>query len=50
MSYQVYPTARINEVYAKVIAYNLTRVIHGVYEHGVIPEFLRDQSALESLK
>ncbi len=33
-------TAQVNELLAKVIAYNLTVVIHEMYENGVNPEFL----------
>jgi transposase len=33
-------TAQVNELLAKVIAYNLTVVIHEMYENGINPEFL----------
>jgi hypothetical protein len=33
--------AQVNELLAKVIAYNLTIVIHEMYENGIEPEFLR---------
>jgi transposase len=34
------PTAQVNELLAKIIAYNLTVVIHEMYENGVDPQFL----------
>lgn len=34
------PVAQQNEVLAKIIAYNLTVLIHEIYEHGVVPDFL----------
>ena len=34
-----HPTARINEVLCKILAYNLTRVIHAMYEHGIEPVY-----------
>jgi hypothetical protein len=34
--------AQENELLAKVLAYNLTVLIHEIFEHGVTPEFLRD--------
>ena len=33
-------TAQVNELLAKIIAYNLTVVIHEMYENGINPEFL----------
>ncbi len=33
--------ARVNELLCKIIAYNLTVVIHEMYENGVEPEFLQ---------
>ena len=41
-------TAQVNELLAKVIAYNLTVVIHEMYENGIEPEFLN--SRLEKMK
>lgn len=35
------PVAQENELLAKVIAYNLTVVIHEMYENGIKPEFLQ---------
>ncbi|RQW78554.1 MAG: transposase [Methanothrix sp.] len=35
------PTAQVNELLAKIVAYNLTVVIHEMYENGIEPEFLR---------
>ena len=34
------PVAQVNELLAKIIAYNLTVVIHEMYENGIDPEFL----------
>ena len=34
------PTAQVNELLAKIVAYNLTVVIHEMYENGIEPEFL----------
>jgi transposase len=34
------PIAQVNELLAKIIAYNLTVVIHEMYENGINPEFL----------
>ena len=34
------PVAQVNELLAKIIAYNLTVVIHEMYENGINPEFL----------
>jgi transposase len=36
------PTAQTNELLAKVLAYNLTVLIHEIFEHGVAPDFLRE--------
>ncbi len=38
------PVAQVNELLAKIIAYNLTVVIHGMYENGIQPEFLQIKS------
>ena len=35
------PVAQVNELLAKIIAYNLTVVIHEMYENGIEPSFLR---------
>ena len=43
------PIAQVNELLAKIIAYNLTVVIHEMYENGIQPEFLRQQCALEDV-
>lgn len=32
--------AQVNELLCKIIAYNLTVVIHEMYENGIEPEFL----------
>lgn len=39
------PTAQVNELLAKILAYNLTVVIHEIFEHGIIPDFLRNPEA-----
>jgi len=31
----------VNELLAKIIAYNMTVVIHEMYENGISPDFLR---------
>ena len=38
------PVAQVNELLAKIIAYNLTVVIHEMYENGIHPEFLQLKS------
>jgi transposase len=38
------PTAQVNELLAKIIAYNLTVVIHEMYENGINPDFLQLKS------
>jgi len=38
------PTAQVNELLAKIIAYNLTVVIHEMYENGINPDFLQIKS------
>ena len=38
------PIAQINELLAKVLAYNLTVLVHEMYEHRQIPEFLQKRS------
>jgi len=35
------PVAQTNELLAKVLAYNLTVLIHEMCEHGVVPDFVR---------
>ena len=40
------PTAQVNELLAKVLAYNLTVLIHEIFEHGVVPDFLRDPACV----
>ena len=39
-------TAQVNELLAKIIAYNLTVVIHEMYENGINPEFLCNHCGL----
>ena len=39
--------AQVNELLAKVLAYNLTVLIHEIFEHGVIPDFLNEQEVQE---
>ncbi len=33
-------TSQVNELLAKALAYNITVLIHEIFEHGVIPDFL----------
>lgn len=40
--------AQENELLAKIIAYNLTVVIHEMYENGIEPEFLNGKSEKRS--
>ena len=40
------PTAQVNELSAKIVAYNLTVVIHEMYENGINPDFLQIMSLL----
>ncbi|MCI4327652.1 MAG: transposase [Thermoplasmata archaeon] len=35
------PTAQVNEVICKLIAYNLTVVVHEMFENGIAPEFVK---------
>ncbi len=42
------PTAQVNELLAKIVAYNLTVVIHEIYENGINPEFLHLEHARNS--
>lgn len=35
------PVAQVNEILCKLIAYNLTVVVHEMFENGVVPEFLK---------
>ena len=37
------PTAQVNELLAKIVAYNLTVVIHEMYENGINPDFLHNK-------
>ena len=39
------PVAQVNELLAKIIAYNLTVVIHEMYENGIQPEFLQSNGS-----
>ncbi len=34
------PTAQVNELLAKIVAYNLTVIIHEMYENGIEPNYL----------
>ncbi|MCX6650042.1 MAG: transposase [Methanomassiliicoccales archaeon] len=38
------PTAQTNELLAKIVAYNITVIIHEMYENGVEPDFLHLKS------
>jgi transposase len=35
------PVAQVNEVLSKLIAYNLTVVVHEMFENGVAPSFVK---------
>jgi transposase len=37
-------TAQVNELLAKIVAYNLTVVIHEMYENGINPDFMQIKS------
>jgi transposase len=39
-------TAQVNELLAKIVAYNLTVVIHEMYENGINPDFLQIKSGV----
>jgi len=41
------PVAQVNELLAKIIAYNLTVVIHEMYENGIEPSFINRESCNE---
>jgi hypothetical protein len=38
------PIAQTNELLAKIVVYNLTVIIHEMYENGVEPDFLNLKS------
>jgi transposase len=42
------PTAQVNELQAKIVAYNLTVVIHEMYENGINPDFLHLRQTKEN--
>ena len=39
------PAAQVNEILAKLICYNLTVVVHEMYENGIAPAFVNQNSA-----
>lgn len=43
------PVAQVNELLAKIIAYNLTVVIHEMFENGINPDFLHAKTDRNSL-
>ncbi len=43
------PTAQVNELLAKIIAYNITVIIHEMHENGVEPNFIRSKPAADAL-
>lgn len=43
------PIAQINELLAKVLAYNLTVLVHEMFEHRQVPDFLRRASVPRAL-
>ena len=38
-------TAQINELLCKIIAYNITVLIHEMFEHGIVVDFLGKNTA-----
>jgi hypothetical protein len=40
------PVAQVNELLVKVLAYNITVLIHEMFEHGVVPDFLSPETRL----
>ena len=40
------PIAQVNELLAKIVAYNLTVVIHEMYENNINPDFLQIKSSV----
>jgi transposase len=42
------PAAQVNELIAKIVAYNLTVVIHEMYENGIEPNFLLQHATLKT--
>jgi transposase len=44
------PIAQVNELLAKIVAYNLTVVIHEMYENGINPDFLNLGQSREKIK
>ncbi len=42
------PTAMINEALCKILAYNITVLIHAMYEFGINPESFGAGPAVES--
>lgn len=43
------PTVQVNELLAKIVAYNLTVVIHEMYENGINPDFLQPTQSEENI-
>ena len=41
------PTAMVNETLCKILAYNVTVLIHAMYEFGIHPEFFSDSPVVE---
>ena len=41
------PVAQVNEVLCKLIAYNLTVVVHEMFEHGIAPNFTSETKPAE---
>ena len=39
------PDAQVNEIPCKLIAYNLTVVVHEMFENGIAPSFVKQNSA-----
>ena len=37
--------AQVNEILCKLIAYNLTVVVHEMFENGIVPSLVKQNSA-----
>lgn len=44
------PTAQVNELLCKVLAYDITVLIHEMYEHRVVPDFATRAAGMASTK
>ena len=39
------PVAQVNEILCKLLAYNLTVIVHEMFESGIAPNFMKQNSA-----